>query len=432
MEMSQNSLHAACVIDQKDLNETVIGAVATVARQNIHHCAELFGLPVRLAQRFASMAVQSDDRHAEVDPLEDLATTPTALWRVRLTARDIADMQRGTPAASAPHLDRYRPVIRQLNEQVAMLLLRYASQPRLVALMCGLHGREAIAAMSAASCSTLVQSAGQLLRPLAALTINETYLDRVFSTATGYPVEPGLRALLARTLCTWDDCVVLTTGVEREIAEPRPVRVTKIGRPTAVFLPPGEADTIRQLIAHGVSTPVILQFTQSEVNSAQVRRLRQTADRHAPLHVAAEPAPTGLVLPRTHDSNAAVWGSAVRRMMLAAIFAHQRVLVALGLPPHAAFVDAFEFHTLHHRDPLNPLSLSRLISALFSPLRDGLVHLGHCSECGTLHLAHDGHHNGIECPACALAKFNKLGRPPAFRSRSWAPTLPGRHTVLVA
>ena len=423
MEMSPNSLHAACVVDQKDLNATVIGAIASVARQNIHHCAELFGVPVRLAQRFATMALQSDDRHAPVDPIEDLATTPTALWRVRLTARDVDDMQRGPSAAPAPHLERYRPVVRQLNEQVAMLLLRYASQPRLVALMCGLHGREAIAAMQAASCSTFVQSAGQLLRPLAVTTVNETYLDRVFSTFSGEPVEAGLRALLARTLCSWDDCVTLTEAVEREIAEPRPQRVTKIGRPTAVFLPPGEADTIRQLIAHGVSTPVILQFTRSEVNSAQVRRLRQAADSARALAVAEPPAPRApqVPLPRTHDSNAAVWGSAVRRMMVTAIFAHQRVLVALGLPPHAAFVEAYEFHTLHHRDPANPLSLSRLISAVFSPLRAGLVHLGHCSECGTLHLSHDGHHNGIECPACALAKFNKLGRPSTWRARAWAP-----------
>jgi len=304
-----------------------------------------------------------------------------------------------------------------------MLLLRYASQPRLVALMCGLRGAEAIAAMAAASCSTFVQSAAQLLRPLVTLTINEVYLDRVFATPNGDPVDAGLRALLARTLCSWEDCVALTAGLEREAAEPRPVRVPKIGRPTAVFLPPGEADTIQQLIAHGVSTPVILQFTRSEVNSAQVRRLRQTADRlPAPTPPArAEAAP--VVLPRTHDSNAAVWGSAVRRMMVTAIFAHQRVLVALGLPPHAAFVEAYEFHMTHHRDPGNPLSLTRLISAVFTPLQQGLVHLGHCSECGTMHLSHDGHHNGIDCPACALAKFNKLGRPAACRTRTWMPVV---------
>jgi hypothetical protein len=36
-----------------------------------------------------------------------------------------------------------------------------------------------------------------------------------------------------------------------------------------------------------------------------------------------------------------------------------------------------------------------------------------------MHLSHDGHHNGIECPVCALAKFNKLGRPSSFRAGSW-------------
>jgi hypothetical protein len=228
-----------------------------------------------------------------------------------------------------------------------------------------------------------------------------------------------MRSLLARTLCHWDDFVAISAGLDQELAEPRRERVTKIGRPTAVFLPPGEAHTIRQLIDHGVSTKAILQFTRSEVNSAQVRRLRHTADVRR-----AEDSDIDAVdpdLPRTHDSNAAVWGSAARRLLVTSIFAHQRILVSLGMPPHAAFVEAYEFYAIHHRDPSNPLSLSRLISAVFTPMREGLVHLGHCNECGTMHLSHDGHHNGIECPVCALAKFNKLGRPSAFRASHWLP-----------
>lgn len=417
MESLQNSLHAACVVDQKDLNETVVGAIAAVARQSIHDCAELFGITVRLAQRFASMALQGEDRHSVVDPLADLATTPTALWRVHMTLDDVAQMQRGRAAAMPPHLERYRPLLKGLNEQVVLMLLRYATQPRLAALMSGLGSREVMEAMSSAGCSTLVQSAGHLAHPLVSLTLNEVYLDRVFSTLSGLPVDPTMRSLVARTLCRWEDCVEISEALDRELAAPRPVRVTKIGRPTAVFLPPGEADTIRQLIAHGVSTKAILQFTRSEVNSAQVRRLRKASDDQrpeAPDDDAADPA-----LPRTHDSNAAVWGSAVRRLLVTSIFAHQRVLVSLGLPPHAAFVEAYEFYAMHHRDPANPLSLSRLISAVFTPLQDGLVHLGHCSECNTMHLSHDGHHNGIECPVCALAKFNKLGRPSSFRAGSW-------------
>lgn len=426
MDSSQNALHAAATVDQKDLNEAVITAVAAVARQNIHHCAELFDIPVRLAQRFASMALQSEDRHSIVDPLEDLATTPTALWRVTMTLDDVAQMQRGPEAAGSPHLERYRGVVSSLNQQVVLMLLRYATQPRLAALVSGLGSQAVMDAMSSASCSTLVQSAGHVPRPLIRLTINEVYLDRVFSTLSGFPIDPTLRALVARTLCRWDDFVAISDTVDRELAEPRPERVTKIGRPTAVFLPPGEADTIRQLIAHGVSTRTILQFTRSEVNCAQVRRLRRAADEVRDNQADAHPAPPDIELPRTHDSNAAVWGSAVRRLLVTSIFAHQRVLVSLGLPPHAAFVEAYEFYAIHHKDPANPLSLSRLISAVFSPMREGLVHLGHCTECGTMHLSHDGHHNGIECPVCALAKFNKLGRPSTFRAGAWAPAAASR------
>lgn len=417
MDTPQNALHAACIVDQKDLNEAVTHAVATVARQNLHHCAELFGIPVRLAQRFATMAAQSADRASLVDPLEDLATTPTALWRVRMTLDDVAQMQRGRAQAPAPHLECYRPLVAALNEQAVMMLLRYATQPRLAALVSGLGSLDVMTAMSSAGCSTLVQSASHLGRPLVVLAVNEVYLDRMFSTLSGLPVDPTMRALVARTLCSWDEYLAISEALDAELAAPRRQRVTKIGRPTAVFLPPGEADTIRQLIAHGVSTKVILQFTRSEVNSAQVRRLRQTADEAR----VAEPEAVyaGIPLPRTHDSNAAVWGSAVRRLLVTSIFAHQRVLVSMGLPPHAAFVEAYEFYATHHRDPANPLSLSRLISAVYAPLREGLVHLGHCRECGTMHLSHDGHHNGIECPVCALAKFNKLGRPAIPRTGTW-------------
>jgi len=419
----KSTLHVACIVDQKDLNEAVIGAVAAVARQNIHHCAELFGISVRLAQRFASMAIQSNDRTSDIDPLEDLATTPTALWRVRMTVDDVDEMQRGRTGPALPHLERYRPIVKALNEQVVLTLLRYATEPRLAALVGGLGSRDVMAAMSSASCSTLVQSAGHLPRPLVALTINETYLDRVFSTLSGLPADAMLRSLIARTLCSWEDFVAISAGLDRELSEPRRERVTKIGRPTAVFLPPGEARTIRQLIDHGVSTKAILQFTRSEVNSAQVRRLRHTADVRRAKDPAGEVGEQDL--PRTHDSNAAIWGSAARRLLVTSIFAHQRILVSLGLPPHAALVEAYEFYAIHHRDPSNPVSLSRLISAVFTPLHDGLVHLGHCSECGTMHLSHDGHHNGIECPVCALAKFNKLGRPSAFRASHW---IPRQHT----
>ena len=319
-------------------------------------------------------------------------------------------MQRGAVPMAKPYLEPYRTVVARLNEQVVLTLLRYTAQPRTAALVSGLGNHEFMTAMSTASCSTLLQSAKNVGRPLVELTINETYLDRVFSTATGVPVAAPMRGLLARVMCTWKDYALLSEALEREAEDTAPRRVPKIGRPTAVFLPPGEADTIKQLIAHGVSTKTILAFTRSEVNSAQVRRLRETAD------AALLPEEAPATPPSFQDSNAAVWGSATRRMIVTSIFAHQRILVSLGLNPQAAFVEAYEHHAAHYGDPANRLSLSRLISAVFMPMRSAQVHLGRCDECGTMHLVHDGHHNGIECPVCALAKFKKLGRAATLRT----------------
>lgn len=405
--------HSPCTIDQKDLNDAIVTAVSTIARRNPQHCSQVFGIPLRLALRFACMANQSDDAYG-TDHLMDLGTTPAALWRVVMTADDVDQMQRGVVPMAAPQLEQYRDVLAALNEQVILLLLRYATQPRLAALVSGLGSADFMHAMASASCSTLLQSAGNAGRPLVQLTITETYLDRVFSTCNGVPVEASMRALLARVLCTWDDFVSLTRGLDDEAGMVPPRRSSRIGRPTAVFLPPGEADTIRQLIDHGVSTKAILAFTRSEVNSAQVRRLRKAADEALAESISGG-AEASSISRRAPDSNAAVWGSAARRLMVTSIFAHQRILVSLGLSPHAAFVDAYEYHAVHHRDPAGHLSLSRLISAVFTPLRTGHVHLGYCHECGTMHLSHDGHHNGIECPVCALAKFNKLGRPSVMR-----------------
>ena len=327
-----------------------------------------------------------------------------------MTTSDVERMQQGPLPMGKPYLEPYRPIVAQLNEQVILTLLRYTARPTTAALVSGMGNHQFIASMAAASCSTLLQSARNMGRPLVELTINETYLDRVFSTVNGVPVEAPMRGLLARVMCTWDDFAVLLQTVESEVSAQTPRRAPKIGRPTAVFLPPGEADTIERLIAHGVTTKAILAFTQSEVNSAQVRRLRQSTDPDASEEASAEHRSTAVAMGRFQDSNAAVWGSTTRRLTVTSIFAHQRILVAMGLTPHAAFVEAYEHYATHYCDPANPLSLSRLISAVFMPLRAGLVHLGHCEECGTMHLSHDGHHNGIECPVCALAKFRKLGR----------------------
>jgi hypothetical protein len=403
MHTNNNPFYAPCIVDQKDLNEATIVAISEVALCNVHHCAELFGIPLKLAERFASMAQQGAQSVGTLDPLLDLATTPSALWRVVMSAQDVASMQKTLIPMAKFYLEPYRDIVAKLNAQVILTLVRYTAHPETAALVSGLGNRELMQAMATASCSTLLQSAKNMGRPLVELTINELFIDRIFSSHQGAPVKASLRGLMARVMCTWQDFSTLTKSIDDELRVEPPERLRKIGRPTAVFLPQGEADTIAQLIAHGVSTKTILTFTRSEINSSQVRKLRLVAD--------SEPLTCDVVaLSRFQDSNAAVWGSATRRLIVTSIFAHQRILVSLGVNPHAAFVQAYGHYNLHYKDGLNHMSLARLISAVYMPLRAGQVHLAHCGVCATMHLLHDAHHNAVDCPVCTLAKFKKLAR----------------------
>jgi hypothetical protein len=403
MNTSNNPFYAPCIVDQKDLNEAMIVAISEVAQCNAHHCAELFGMPLKLAERFARMAQQDVQSVGALDPLQDLATTPSALWRVVMSAQDVACMQKKPQPMAKFYLEPYRHIVAKLNEQVILTLLRYTAHPATAALVSGLGNLALIQALATASCSTLLQSAKNMGRPLVELTINELFIDRIFSSHQGTPVKAALRGLMARVMCTWQDFSELTESIDDELRSVSPERLRKIGRPTAVFLPQGEADTIAQLIAHGVSTKTILTFTRSEINSSQVRKLRLVADSQPAAADAFEPS-------RFQDSNAAVWGSATRRLIVTSIFAHQRILVSLGVNPHAAFVQAYGHYNVHYKDHSNHMSLARLISAVYMPLRGGQVHLAHCGLCGTMHLLHDGYHNAVDCPVCALAKFKRLAR----------------------
>src|ERR1700709_2184916 len=66
--------------DQKTLNEEVIGGLVEVARRNPQHAVELFGVPLGVAMRLAAMPDAQ---------LDDLATTPGALWRPAPTERPV-------------------------------------------------------------------------------------------------------------------------------------------------------------------------------------------------------------------------------------------------------------------------------------------------------------------------------------------------------
>jgi hypothetical protein len=404
MSIHHNPFHSPCIVDQKDLNEAMIMAISEVALRNAQHCAELFGISVSLAKRFAMMRSQATLSFGTIDQVLDLTTTPSAIWRVAMTAQDIEVMQKTKIPMIKSHLEPYRQTMAKLNEQVILTLLRYTADPRTAALVSGLGNKEFMDAMVKASCSTLLQSAKNMGRPMVELTINETYLDRIFSPIDRIPVKASMRGLMARVMCSWEDYATLAETLDQEADVAEPARTPKLGRPTAVFLPPGEADTIEQLVKHGVNTKTILNFTHSEINASQLKKLR------IQIGTQLDESNTNKDASRFQDSNLAVWGNATRRLIATSVFAHQRVLMSMGVSAHTAFVEAYEHYNLHYKDTENHLTLARIISAVYMPMRAGLVHLGYCEPCGTMHLLHETYQNGIDCPVCALAKFNKLGK----------------------
>jgi hypothetical protein len=397
-----------CIVDQKDLNEAAITAIAEVAQRNPHHCAELFGIPLKIAERFVRMAKQaSRSKDGQLDNLLDLATTPAPLWRLNMSVHDMAQMQQHTIPMVQFYLEPYRSIIAKLNEQVILTLMRYGNRPSNAVLVGGIGNPQLLAAMAQVSCSTLLRSAHNLGRPLVTLTINEVYLDRIFDPLRPQPIHAALRGLMARVSCTWENFSTLTRSIDQEAAQVTPDRERKIGRPTAIFLPEGEAQTITELVTHRVPTKTILAFTRSEINPAQVRKLRMAV--HANESLSNENS-------RFQDTNLAVWGNATRRLIVTAVFAHQRMLMSLGLHAHAAFVEAYAHYNTYYKDEINHLSLGRMISAVYMPMREGLVQLGYCGVCTSMHLLHETHQNGVECPVCALLKFNKLARHCAAKS----------------
>ncbi len=404
MSIHHNPFHSPCIVDQKDLNEAMMMAISEVALRNVDHCAELFKISVRLAKRFALMRLQGTLSFGQFDQILDLATTPSPMWRVVMDAQDVEAMQKAQIPMKRVYLEPYRHIVAKLNEQVILTLLRYTSHIRTAALVSGLGNKDFMDVIVNASCSSLLQSAKNMGRPMIELTINESYLDRIFSPTGGVPLKASVRGLISRVMCSWKDYSALTQALDQEISEVEPEPERKVGRPTAVFLSSGEADTIEQLVMHGVNSKTILAFTRSEINPAQLRKLRMQVDVRIDTFN-AEKGPS-----RFQDSNAAVWGSATRRLIATSILAHQRILVSMGVSTHAAFVEAYEHYSLHYKDADCHLSLARMISAVYLPMRAGFVQLSYCDHCSSMHLLHESYPNAVECPVCSLVKFKKWGK----------------------
>src|ERR1700756_6029282 len=95
--------------DQKTLNEELIEGLVEVARRNPQHAVELFGVPLGVAMRLAAMPDAQ---------LDDLATTPVALWRPALTERLVRRLPEHRPM-----LTHYHEVYRSLVRRIKLLAL---------------------------------------------------------------------------------------------------------------------------------------------------------------------------------------------------------------------------------------------------------------------------------------------------------------------
>src|SRR3954469_6810327 len=122
--------------DQKTLNEELIEGLVEVAQRNPQHAVELFGVSLGVAIRLAAMPDAQ---------LDDLATTPVALWRPALTERLIRRLPE-RQAMPTPAHEVYRPVVERINRLVLATFVRYADDPVSAALVCDVADAGAVRA----------------------------------------------------------------------------------------------------------------------------------------------------------------------------------------------------------------------------------------------------------------------------------------------
>jgi hypothetical protein len=404
--------------DQKTLNEELIEGLVEVARRNPQHAVELFGVPLGVAMRLAAMPDAQ---------LDDLATTPVALWRPALTERLVRRLPEHRPMLTPDH-EVYRPLVKRINRLALATFVRYADDAASAALVCDITDREVIRALQELPAFAFLEWGGNPGTLLAVPRLSEALLDRLLR-GDDDGVEPALRGLLALTQCCEQEFALIRQAVQEEgaayrVAERTP-RGKRSGRPPANFLMPGTSSLILAMLRHQMRPTEVEErmLATSDVRAAQLRGIaevlnpRPKRDKGAPRD-------------RSRDHRD-LWGSAHRRLCATAIFCLQRRLVDAGVEAFEAMVWAYDYYACTY-DPDCGVSLSRMLKDVFTPLREGGdTHLGHCAKCGVVHLAHDEKIGIIECPVCVLARAGKFGQrrvrsdkaePPALRDyRGWPP-----------
>ena len=404
--------------DQKTLNEELIEGLVEVARRNPQHAVQLFGLPLGVVLRLAAMPDAQ---------LDDLATTPVALWRPALTERLVRRLPERQPMLS-PDLEVHRPLVKRINRLALATFVRYADDPAAAALVCGLADPGTIQALQDLPAYAFLEWAAQPGALLIAPTLTDALIDRLLRADDDGGVEPRLRGLLALVQCCEEECASIRLRVQQEAEAWRGTGRTEVvrrsGRPPASFLMPATSSLILTMLRHQMRPTEVEDrlLPTSDVRAAQLRALaealnpRPKRDKNAPRD-------------RSRDHRD-LWGSAHRRLSATAIFRLQRRLVDAGVEAFEAMVRAYDYYALAH-DADCGVSLSRMLKDVFQPMREGhRTHLSHCARCGVGHLVHEDRAGIIECPVCVLARAGRYGPRRLRRGRpfrwprscsSWAP-----------
>jgi hypothetical protein len=382
--------------DQKTLNEELIEGLVEVAQRNPQHAVELFGVSLGVAMRLAAMPDAQ---------LDDLATTPVALWRPALTERLVRRLPERRPMLTPDH-EVYRPLVKRINRLALATFVRYADDPASAALVCDITEPGVIRALQELPAFAFLEWGGNPGTLLAVPRLGDALIDRLLRT-DDEGVEPGLRALLALTQCCEQEFALIRNAVHKEAAAHCAAQRAEVnkrsGRPPSSFLMPGTSSLILAMLRHQMRPTEVEDrlLATSDVRAAQLRGIAE----------ALNPKPKrdkGAPRDRTRDHRD-LWGSAHRRLSATAIFRLQRRLVDSGVEAFEAMVWAYDYYACTY-DADCGVSLSRILKDVFSPMREGTdTHLSHCVKCGVVHLSHEEKSGIIECPVCVLARAGKYG-----------------------
>jgi hypothetical protein len=397
--MSHPAIISKAPGDQKSLNEELIGGVVDVARRKPQHAVDLFGVPLRVATRLAAM---SDAQ------LEDLCTTPVALWRPVLSEAQLRHLAERCPMPS-PVFDPYRGIVERINRLALATFIRYADDPTSATLVCDLRDPALVRALQELPAFALVEWGGNAGVPLVRPVLCDAVIDRLLR-ANDESVDPGLRGLLALVQATECEFEILRHAVQEEArlfastqGATRASVAKRSGRPPANFLMPATSSLILTMLRHHLRPTEVegRMIATSDVRAAQLRGIAE----------ALNPRPKrerGAPRDRSRDHRD-LWGSAHRRLTATAIFRLQRRQIEAGADPFEAMVRAYDYYAGAY-DAACGVSLSRMLRDVFSAMRQGKeTHLSHCAKCSVVHLSHEEKSGIIECPVCVLARSGRFG-----------------------